>query len=182
MPKLLFAVAALFTCLLIAGCATPPLAGGVAFQKVEAPPNGFARLYILRPGFTTTGSDDQPTLHINTQAQGFLGADRYTEVVLPPGRHVISLTPRPFEPSFWNANTSVTLEANTTYFLALWNATESVSGVQVAPGMGVPFLLLPASGTRSTGVRFELIREEDAVPVLQGMQHIPPASNTNGQP
>ena len=159
--------------IMLTGCATTSI-NSPSFVDIQPPTSGFARLYIFRPGFSQLSRGESPTLLINEKEVGRLSNESYVSLMYRPGAYKISLRPNFLESSVWDASTQISLEPDKTYFLAIWNNTESTKGIGFVPVLGKnPILLaLPADSARNTNIRFEFVQEHDAVPVLNGMSLI----------
>jgi hypothetical protein len=171
--NLLAGFVALVTTLFIAAIAT------AGEQRTDPgsyqPPEGYARLVVLRPVFFETGRADKPWLFVGSSRVQSLAADTYTYVTVAPGAYEIAVTPNDGETNAWKARTIISVEAGQVYFLAVWN--EVVSGVgsfgRVTPHLGLLGALMDQS-SRTTSVRFEMIPEIDAMMALQKMSYVAP--------
>lgn len=96
--------------------------------------------------------------------------------MLEPGQYSVSLKPHFMESDVWDSGTVLTVEADKTYFLAIWNNVDYVNEISLRPVMGpTPFLLpLRTQHTRDTSINFELVLESEAAPILAGMSYVPP--------
>lgn len=180
-----FVVLMLFTTASLAGCASASVSTSMRFQKTEAPSVGFAQLYVFRPGFTTVLRRDAPAFLINDKEVFSLAYESYTSLMLEPGQYSVSLKPHFMESDVWNDGAVLTVEADKTYFLAIWNNVDYVNEISFRPVMGATPLLIPLrmQRTRNTGINFELVLENEATPVLEGMSYVAPHQGTfDGRP
>ncbi|MFC7517865.1 hypothetical protein ACFQUU_22920 [Herbaspirillum sp. GCM10030257] len=140
------------------------------FVESEQPSPGYARLYIFRPGFSSVDRYDSPTLLVNQKEVGRISYESYLSLMYRPGIYQIASKPNVIESSAWNASTQISLEADKTYFLAIWNNAEIGKGIGLMPIIGrIPFsLALPTETVKSNAVRFEVVNEEQAIPVITG--------------
>lgn len=85
-------LAALLAVALVAsGCATPT---GAAFTAAENPPNGQAQVYLYRK--SAVGAFAQSfSVELNKQAMGELSNASYMRLTMPPGEHVLGVSPAP---------------------------------------------------------------------------------------
>ena len=169
---------AFFSALVLAGYSTPRsvAADTAVFKGGEAPPRGYARLYILRPAFANASRDDRPIVAINSVDVVELAHGSYTSLVLNPGTYEVSTRPNLGEAGFWQGNFRISMEAaDRTYFLAIWNDTTVGVGSlgAVTPYLGLLGHVLDNS-VRSTAVRFELVGEAEASAVLKDLSYVPP--------
>jgi hypothetical protein len=190
MPRNITAAVLCFATLALAACASrpppPKIPHGVPFSGVEAPPPGSARLYVFRPDFAESLNGERPTLLVNGVAQSLLGREQYDSFSLKPGRHVIALSPGPKEASTWSSETSVELEAGAVYFLAAWNLTAYDTRTSLEPlwvGRYVTFVSQTYGSIVDAGVRFELVPNEQALPILRSMHRsIPSIASLKNEP
>jgi len=177
---LLFAIA---VSLLGTACATrqppPPVPKGERFSALSPVPQGKAVLYVFRPYFSDLLVTERPILLVNGEPKALLGYDQFDFFTLPPGEHTVSLQGGAKESPIWRSQHSLRVEADTAYFLALWNITESDARTElnllpVGPGL----LLLPVTvgGPKSVGIRYELVSTEQALLVLQQSHRAEPVA------
>lgn len=162
--------------LLLASCgiSLPQRPPGELFRGVEAPPEGGARVYIFRPGFSRVSESDSPTLLIDGKEIARLSVQSYTDVTVKPGSYVVSLKPNTFESRVWTGAWSLKAEGGQVYFLAIWNNTETYSSFALAPMPGGWFMPLSTIETRNKSIRFELVSKDDALPVISQQTYVPP--------
>ena len=160
----------------LASCgAFPERPPGELFRGVERPPEGGARVYIFRPGFSRLSASDSPRLLIDGKEIVRLSVQSYTNVTVKPGTYVVSLRPNVLESEVWNGDWRLKAEAGQIYFLAVWNATESHSSFMLVPAPGVFFLPMPTTSMQNASLRFELIPRDEALPVISEQTYLPSA-------
>jgi hypothetical protein len=169
---------AFFCAVVLAGYSTPPSVASdtAAFKGAEAPPKGYVRLHILRPGFSNASRDDRPIVAMNSVDVVELAHATYTSLVLNPGTYEVSTRPNLGEAGFWQGSFRISMEAaDRTYFLAFWNDTAVGVGSlgAMTPYLGLLGHVLDNS-VRSTAVRFEVIGEADAIAVLKDLSYVSP--------
>lgn len=170
--------ALLFSAVLM-GCTTAPTVEGPSFRALEPPPDGSARVYLFRPGFSQVSRRDAPALFINNIEVANLSYDSYVPLAFGPGTHAISLKPTLMDSSVWNVDYEFSVEAGRTYFVAVWNTVDARGGIPVmVPILPIPgtHLLLVQEGRigGNTGVRIEFVAEGEALPVLREMRLVKP--------
>lgn len=158
--------------LLVSGCASAPHTANLTenyFQRALSPLPGHALLYIFRPGFSKVSIADSPSVSVNGKEVFSLSFESYLNLNLQPGTYRIALSPRSSDSPVWNAASDIRVESGKTYYLAIWNNTETSSstGIAFIPG-GIP-LVIPINSTsvRNRQVRFEEVVEEEALPVIE---------------
>lgn len=157
----------------LVGCVTTPPPIAPDFVGLEAPAPGTARVYVFRPPFTSISRSDSPAVQLDGIDLFALEHGSYMPLQVSPGRHRLSLRPSKNEAALWLADYAFAVESDQTYFMAIWNQTESRSGTELIPVMGrVPFVVpLPQTTIRNKALRIEFVREEDALPMLQLSHH-----------
>lgn len=157
-----------------APAALPTRPPGELFRGIEAPPDGAARVYIFRPGFSRVSETDNPTLSIDGKEIARLSIESHTSVTVKPGTYSVSLKPNAFAARIWEGTWRMTISAGDIYFLAVWNDVESYKSFTFAPLHGVGFLFLPTSEVRNRSLRFEPVTQRNALPVISETTYVPP--------
>ena len=145
---------------------------------------GYARLYVFRPAFTDEKRNEVPSLALNGAPAFRVAHESFSHISLKPGSYVGTLHPGEGQSSLWGGSTRFSVEANRTYYLAVWMETtgESVPSMMMLPLPGLPVPVLPvpmpSSKTiqRAAGARIELVPHEQALPVIQELRYVTPAS------
>jgi len=145
------------------------------YKGSEPPPKGYARLYVFRPGFSDVSRNDNPILSVNGVPTAELAYETFTSLIMDPGTHEVSTTPNAGESDAWNGSFRISVGADETYFLAVWNdirvGAGSLSGV--TPYLGLLGAVIDHSAS-STAVRFEVVNEKDAASVLRELSYVAP--------
>jgi hypothetical protein len=173
-----------FVALILSCIVRTALAGDASPNKTSyLPPEGLARLVVLRPIFFETGRGERPWLLVGTNKVLPLSAGAFTSVVLAPGTREIALTPNEGESDAWKAKVSVSFEEGRVYFLAVWNEVVSGAGAlgKITPHMGLLGALMDQS-SRSTSVRFEMLSEQDAMEALKELSYVAPGNERINTP
>jgi len=170
---------ALIASTVLMGCTSAPIVDGPLFQALEPPPDGYARVYLFRPGFSQVSVGDTPALSINKNEVANLIYESYLSLALAPGTHTISLKPTLVDSSVWNVDYEFSVEAGRTYFVAVWNSVNADGGrpvwIPVLPIPGTPILLMREGRIGgNTGIRVESVAEGDALPVLRELRLVKP--------
>ena len=141
----------------------------------EPPPAGYARLYIFRPDFSEVSRDDSPVVTIDGTEILQLAHKSYTSVVLRPGAHDVVTTPGTGEPEFWNSKSRISVEADKTHYLAVWNEVQVGAGElgSITPYLGLLGAAMDNSA-RSTSVRFEMVSKTDALASMKSLLFVAP--------
>lgn len=142
----------------------------------ETPPVGYARLYIFRPDFSDVSRDENPTVTIDGIEVLQLAHKTYTSILLRPGAYEIATAPGAGEAGFWNGKLRISVELDRKHYLAIWNEVQVGAGSlsAITPYLGLLGVAMDNS-VRSTAVRFEIVTEADALPVMKDLAYI--ASN-----
>jgi hypothetical protein len=162
----------------LVACAAPSVDGPV-FGTLEPPGDGYARVYLFRPGFSRISRSDTPALFINDIEVGSLVYESYLSLAFGPGTHRISLKPTLMDSSVWKIDYDFSVQAGRTYFLAAWNTVDAAGGIPVwIPVLPIPgtHLLLVQEGRigGNTGVRLQFVGEDEALPVLRELRLVKP--------
>jgi len=181
MRKALMITAAVFS-----WCACSAAANGDS--ELDRPvPAGHARLYLLRPPFSDVSRTDKPLLTINGAEIMQLSYGTYSSLILKPGTYELITSPGPGEANFWKSGVTLSVEADKTYFLAIWNeirvggssgATEAANrtaGVfgAAAGVIGALVGLATDNSAESVGVRYEIVSKADVVTILGDLSYVP---------
>lgn len=174
MPRLSNLTSFVVATFISAGCAItqqprPEFPRGEPFVGVEAPPAGFARVYVFRPDFTDVLVEERPTLIVNGQERCLLAIGQYDSALLPPGQHRVSLAPGNGESDTWKSEYLLTLSPDSVSFLAIWNKVDSYfrSELALIPIKGAIFPMpMNVAGSKSVGVRYELVPQDEALTAL----------------
>jgi Protein of unknown function (DUF2846) len=163
----------------LVGCTAAPIIDGPVFSALEPPGDGYARVYLFRPGFSRVSRGDAPVLLINNTEVGNLLYESYLPFAFGPGTHRISLKPTLMDSSAWKIDYDFSVQPGRTYYLAVWNTVDAAGGIPVwIPLLPIPgtHLILVQEGRigGNTGVRLEFVAEEEALPVLREMRLIKP--------
>jgi hypothetical protein len=143
------------------------------FRGVEKPPEGSARVYIFRPGFSTLSTSDSPSVLIDGKQIVRLSVESYTNVTMKPGTYRISLRPNVLESDIWNGDWSLKAEAGQVYFLAVWNTTEIHDSYMLAPLPGGFFMPVTTWYTKNASLRFVMVSRDEALPIISEQTYLP---------
>ena len=111
----------LFAALFMTLAGSAASANGARFPGVHEPAAGQALLYIFRPELDRIRKGESPTLVIDGAAVVRLPHATYVELPLKPGQHVLQLAPGDRESEKWATQGQFSVEADHTYFVAVWN-------------------------------------------------------------
>ena len=87
--------------------------------------------------------------------------------------HEVSIKPNAGGPAAWQATYKVSVNADETRFLAIWNDFDVVSLDRATPFLGLLGGILNGTSYGTT-VRFQLVDEKEAVSALRSMTYIAP--------
>ena len=184
--------------LFLTSCTVPPppqvpdSAGD--FHAVEPAPAGQSRIYFFRPALSfSERKQDRPTVRVDGSEAFVLAHGTFSSLLLPPGRHLLSLMPGDRDASLWRSDFEFDLNADRVYFVAIWldlEVKERQRFITIPVAAGVPRLLEfipiplpappnpgPASVAVAAGkVRIEVVSEEDAKRGLYGARYVSPAT------
>jgi len=164
----------------LAGCAAAPTVDGPIFRALEPPADGYARVYLFRPGFSQVSRGDTPTLLIDNIEVGNVLYESYLPFAFGPGTHRLSLKPTLLDSSIWKVDYEFSVQAGRTYYLAVWNTVTAEGGIPVRiPVLPIPgtYLFFMQDAGRiggNTGVRIEFVAEEEALPVIRELRLVKP--------
>lgn len=179
----------IFTAAVLFWCACCAAANGDG--DLDKPvPDGHARLYLLRPPFSEVSRTDNPLLTINGAEIMHLSYGTYTSLILKPGTYEVTTSPGPGEANFWKSGVTLSVEADKTYFLAIWNeirvgaspaargakeAADRTAGVLGATAgvIGALISLATENSAESVGVRYEIVSKADVATILGDLSHVP---------
>lgn len=155
---------------LIAGCMPQQKAiQGERFKSSAAPSQGKARIYIFRPAFESVRRSEVPQLYLDGALLASLKWASYVDVELEPGQHQVQLSINR-KKSLWNANFSVQPQADTIYYLAIWDKNKvtksygrSILSALPSVALGGPvFFMMSPYGTISNELGVELLEKNVA--------------------
>jgi len=175
--------------LLASSCAVPPPPqvpdSPGDFHGVEAPPAGQSRIYFFRPPLSFTArKQDMPSGRVDGAQTFVLPHGSFTSIVIPPGRHVLSLIPGDQDASLWRSEFQFDLDTDRVYFVAIWLDLEvkeerqrSLVIPMVLPGVVfLHFIRLSDVALGAGQVRIEVVSEEDAKRGLYGARYVAPTT------
>ena len=160
----------LFMLGVLVSCTSPYRTSYVSdFSGVEDPPMGFARLYILRPAFSSKSINDTPIMTIDDNYSVELSADSYVALTIPSGKHRLVLSPNAFESDIWGSSFQFSVEKDKKYFVAIWNEVEHSSAIRFIPITNPVLFFIPIDKTviRNKRLHIELVNEKEATPLLE---------------
>ena len=162
-------IVAFLTILALTGCAVQQPSRGL-----RSPAPGFAKVYVLRPAFSTVSKNESPTLYINNREAARLQIGSYSDFILRPGTYKLAVKPRRSESDVWTGEWEMSVQSDQKYFLAIWNETEhreELKGWYV--GLPMPYLV---TVRQNKSLHYELVAEQDALPVIPTLTYIAPLS------
>jgi hypothetical protein len=164
-------------------CMTPEKYPGIqCFKEPHDAPAGMARVYIFRPNTSDAHLSDKPLLVIDNHIEITLAESSYAPINLTLGKHHLKLSPGYWDSSIWNLEGDFDVQAVGRYYLAIWNP-EAGSKPSFFAGISAGFatsalisgltLIFPISGD-STHAKYELVKEEDALPSIRDCEFLNP--------
>jgi hypothetical protein len=171
-PRLL--LSAVFA-LSLSACVTQEQRKAPTFIAPKPPIEGAARVYVLRPAFNEISKRDTPDLLVDGKVAAELSFDSFVDLNLRPGKYQLQLRSGSFESSIWSGSWALKVEADRTYFLAIWNEVTQDTGLVFLHASNKPFVI-PWIGevTVNKALRYEVVSPVDAVPLMTYMKAIKP--------
>ncbi len=161
-------VASAAIALALAACAAPSVPSDA--DRVAA---GTAQLYVLRPALSELGRRDTPMLLVNDREAVTLEYRSFSAFTLQPGAHRLAVRPGHAQSVIWNGEWSLTVQAQQRYFVAIWSDVERTAEVKALPAAPLP---AAASPGRESVLRYQVISEEDALPLMRTLTSLRPLS------
>lgn len=182
---------AITTVVLLAACATPPSTPPVilpGFDGARPPEPGHARLYVFRPRSEGQAlPDEQPVLFVGDAAVTAIPENGYADILLPPGRHTLSLTPPLGGSDLWRTSMTLRFLPDSITYVAFWMAAgfdRTPSGNDTADTV---LLVLPVGDPEDTPAHLRIERAHPSIaePILRqccGRVFPPPADAVTTPP
>jgi hypothetical protein len=155
---------------------------------------GMARVYVFRPAINDERLDDRPVLLVDNTTEILLTSSSYAPLDLAPGWHHLKLSASNADSAFWDMDADLDVGDAGRYYLAIWNSksidvapAEAVSrpnASRVAEGLllgPVLSLALRPEARYSRNVRYEVVKESDALPAIRQCTLSPPRSPTQAR-
>lgn len=159
----------------MSACVTQEQRKTPTFTASVPPLVGMARVYVLRPAFNGVSKRDSPSLLIDGNTVAELSFDSFIDLNMRPGKYKLQLQPGTLQSSIWSGSWSLNVEADKTYYLAIWNDVAQDTGLIFLSANAKPFLI-PWIGevTVNKALRYEVITPTDALPVMTYMNPVKP--------